>query len=393
LKKLLFKLRGFVISLLKAIIRRGKRAYFDYQQLRLFRRQDRMPNQMTAQAQFPQLSAEQKAEIDAYWKRFGIRISNYRWHQLYYGATGREDPRFLPHSLLASAVYPYYNDMEKAKVWADKNEFSRVLPNLSFPVTLAQKIHGRYYDAQRRSFGTALSRDFAEAVWESASARGLDAVILKRTSNTNSGRGVKKLPLTTVEALAEALSSSDDQDYIIQEPIRQHPFFAQFNESSVNILRINTWRSGEKFRVFAPCVRFGTPGFATDVAFIKGKEVFHVIAVRPDGRIDDCGYDLYGEKSPVIVQDRQVPCWEELLETVRKNHLMLDYFDFVAWDLTVDAEGKIVCIEYNLQEPGSIAYQYAHGPFAGDDTEELLAFLLEKKNRERLLPRRARLRT
>ena len=392
LRKLLRLPRRFLHSLLRALADLGKRGLSSLRRLRRFRRLEKAPDKTVAQAKLPALTREQKAAIDAYWAQFGIRIRNYRWFQLYYGITGREDPRFLPHSILTSAVYPYCNDMGRAKVWADKNEFSRFVPGLPFPETLGQRINGRYYDGQRRSFGTSLSPDFARAVWESASARGLDAIILKKTSDTNSGRGVKKIPLSTPEALEKELASCDSSDYIIQELIRQHPFFAQFNESSVNIVRINTWRSENEVHVFTPCVRFGAPGYATDVAFVNGKEIFHVVAIRPDGVIDDCSYDLYGEKTPVTVPDRRVPRWDEILETVKSGHLLLDYFDFVAWDMTVDSSGKIVCIEYNLQEPGSIAYQHACGPMAGEHTEELLAFLREKSNRKKYLPRRARLR-
>ena len=49
-------------------------------------------------------------------------------------------------------------------------------------------------------------------------------------------------------------------------------------------------------------------------------------------------------------------------------------------DVTVDADGQVVCIEYNIRAPGVIMYQFAHGPMAGDATDELLSFLKEEKN-------------
>ena len=35
----------------------------------------------------PELTTEEKREIDAYWKQYGIRFKNYDWFQWYYGFT------------------------------------------------------------------------------------------------------------------------------------------------------------------------------------------------------------------------------------------------------------------------------------------------------------------
>ena len=53
--------------------------------------------------------------------------------------------------------------------------------------------------------------------------------------------------------------------------------------------------------------------------------------------------------------------------------------------MTVDEEGQIICIEYNIRSPGTIVYQMADGPFAGEHTRELLQFLTQPQNRKKYL--------
>jgi hypothetical protein len=66
--------------------------------------------------------------------------------------------------------------------------------------------------------------------------------------------------------------------------------------------------------------------------------------------------------------------------------LELRYFDVVGWDVTVDSDSRVICIEYNIKYPGTIIYQFAHGPFAGEKTNEFLSFLTSEEN-TRFIPK------
>ncbi len=340
----------------------------------------------------PALSAEEIRDIDAFWKQFGIRLDNYRWHQMYYDITGIKDPRFIPQNLAKAALYPYYNDPSETIAWADKNYFQRFVPAVRFPQMLGQKIHGRCYDAEHRIYTEEELGAFGRAVFGCMTGAGPYSIVVKETTGTKQGAGVKKYSFASERELCGILEKHADRDnYIIQSAIRQHPFFAQFNASSVNIVRITTWRRGKDIVVFSPCVRFGVEGSCTDVAHINGEEIVQCIGISPDGRVKDEYVTLNGEKKPFPVEDRQVPHWNELVETVKKGHEYLEYFGIVAWDMTVDEEGQVVCIEYNLRAPGTVVYQMADGPFAGEYTEDFLRFLADRKNQKKYLPRRLRI--
>ena len=68
----------------------------------------------------------------------------------------------------------------------------------------------------------------------------------------------------------------------------------------------------------------------------------------------------------------------------------MGHFDIIGWDFTVTDDDKIVCIEYNVQRPGTVFYQYVNGPFFGEHTDKVLEFLKDKENQKKYIPKRLR---
>ncbi len=340
-----------------------------------------------AKHQVPPLSEKEKAEIDAYWSRFGVQLDNYDWHRMYYDVTGKKDPRFIPSGFGAAIIYPYYNDRSKTGCWEDKNYYQRFLPQLSFPVMLGQKINWRFYDKEHNCYLPNHLKAFCEKVYADLQETGTDTLIIKKTVNTAQGKGVSKYRLSSAQELVQIIEQYREcPSVLIQMVVKQHPFFSQFNESSVNIIRITTWRKGTDIKILAPCIRFGIPGSHTDIAFVEGHEVINAIGIQPDGRIMDYSVTLDGEKKPLSVEHPNVPNWEQIKAAVKEGHQHLEQFGIVAWDVTVDADGRVIIIEYNLTNPGMTVYQMIHGPFAGDDTDDFLQFLLYEYPRTEFLP-------
>lgn len=337
------------------------------------------------------LSQEEIRGIDSYWARFGVRLKDYRWHQMYYDFTGIRDPRFLPQNFANSVIYPYYNDRKITAAWLDKNYFERFVPVLRFPETFGQKIDGRYYDTEHRCYLPEDCADFCRAVFSRLDPP--ETVVIKKTTDTNQGKGVKLHSVSSVQELEEVLALYRSWDnLIIQRAIRQHPFFAQFNSSSVNIVRITTWRKGTEIVAAAPCIRFGIEGSVTDITRVNGREIMNAIGVKEDGTVMDQSFTLYGERRPFTGTLNKVPFWEDIVSLAKEGHRRLEHFGVVAWDMTVDENDRIICLEYNLNIPGTVVYQMAHGPFWGEQTDDFLAFLRDGENQKRYIPRKIRLR-
>lgn len=133
----------------------------------------------------PQLSEQDKLEIDAYWKQFGIKFSDYSWFQWYYGITNVHDPRFIPPAVHAYVICPYYNNENFFLAWKDKNLFERFLPEVHFPKAYLKRINGRYFDSKGNYLcGRDAICEYMLSTWQDAK------VIVKDTWDSGEGRGV-----------------------------------------------------------------------------------------------------------------------------------------------------------------------------------------------------------
>lgn len=322
----------------------------------------------------PKLSKEEKNEIDYFWKQYGIKFPDYSWYEMYYGVTGIHDPRFIPHPVLITICYPYYNSMVHGPGWDDKNVYEKLTTSCEFPYSLCHCINGNFYDHEWRFYS---KDDILQLSDKIIMDLGKDTdFICKETCNTSFGKGVKKVEINSIGGISNFLNQYKSKNFILQKRIAQHSFFNQFNPTSANIIRVISWRYEGIINILSASIRFGMKGSFTDVAFVNGKEIVNVVGIDNDGYVKDRFVSLDGNNSnPPQIREKKVPSWDKLLETVKKAHQDLLFFDFVAWDFMIDVKGDPICIEYNIHWPGSVLYQYAHGPLAGDYTNQFLDFL------------------
>ena len=214
-------------------------------------------------------------------------------------------------------------------------------------------------------------------------------VILKKSSNTAVGKGVKLYKLANRKDTLNMLIENFSFDFIVQERLVQHTIMNQLCSSSVNIIRIMTWRDNNgEIKVFPACIRHGIEGYFTDMAFIDGIEVGNIIAIDDKGRL---GGPLVGFNGRDIkehfMSGTHIPNWNIVIKQVKEGHRRIFFHDIVAWDIAIDVNGKPVCIEYNIKEPGTILYQFASGPYAAENTDNILSFLRNKENQQKYLPK------
>ena len=305
---------------------------------------------------------------------------------MYYHVTGIHSPRFLVNIFVHSVLYKYYNLQEDVHGWDDKNIYERLNKKVKFPTSLAHRINGRFYDSDYNVYDNtdeglaALSERIFEAL------RGDTSMIVKESKDSSAGKGVKLIKdISRAEDVKHLLRTNDSENYIIQKKLVQHPFFDQFCSSSVNIVRIMSWRDKNEVKLFPATIRYGVEGTETDISYKDGKEIANVVGVNEDGTINDKFMSFDGEaKTHPTITDKQIPNWQILKRAVEAAHQEMFHFDFIGWDFTIDENGEPICIEYNIYSPGTILYQYANGPLAGKYTEEFLAIL---KERQDLIPR------
>ena len=330
----------------------------------------------------PKLTSKEISDIDNYWGQYGIKLTDYNYHRMYYYVTGKHDVRFIPDNVAGLIIYPYYNDFVYENTWRDKNMFSRLLPDVPFPKIYGQCIRNRcFIDG---NYYTREDENFARILYEKI---GESTVIVKDTRNTGFGRGVKKYTILCMDDIAKLLNDwGKSENFVVQECIEQHNTLKFFNESSVNMIRVVSWRHDNEVDVLFGVVRAGIEGQITDISFIDGIELARLVGITEDGYFDDKMYDQDGKIVKTFNRKIKVPSWDKIKTIIKKNHLFIDNFDIVGWDFTIDKNENPICFEWNIQWPGTVFYQYVKGPLFGEKTDRILNFLKSEYNRDNYIP-------
>lgn len=373
IQKIYSKVKPYAVSL--------KKQYSFYQGVR-------EDNHFLSKHKSPELSVQEKKDIDDYWADYGVRFPDYRWFEMYYEVTGIRDPRFIPDTFARYVLYPFYNDVKTYEGWIDKNFFDKFLGKEHLPQTLCHKFNGLFYDADWNYYDRHNLSDLAELIAEKA---GGNSFVVKETKDSCAGEGVKIFDFSNSQDIIDFLLNDSRVEYIIQKTIIQHPFFSQFNKSSVNILRIISWKHDGIVDVLSVSVRFGIDGSFTDVAFVDGQEIVNVVGVDNKGKINNRWIGFGGNSKAISLGVKEIPNFSETLRVVREAHLKLQPFNLIGWDVTIDDKDNPIIIEYNVKRPGTILYQFANGPLAGNYTSSLLSFLQNKELNNYYLPKYYRL--
>lgn len=322
----------------------------------------------------PDLTAKERAQIRELWGPLGWRGRG-EWHAWYKHVSGKFDPRYVPSEVYATEILPRFSNLPLGKAWADKAYFDARFPGVRFPHTILRRIDGLFIGGEY------------EPVSELTAVRLLSAyekVFVKPSIDSGVGRGAMVWDISSVssDSLLSALRSYG-QNYVVQELIAQHPLLSALNDSSINVVRINSFRWREGVAPLNAIVRFGGKGSHTDFWFENGIEMVNIAQVHLDGRIDDAVYSAQGERSPIteygVDRGAIIPNFEKALAIVSRMHeRQLHHFDIVGFDVAFDGSGHPVIVEFNPSFPGITFPQYACGPMFGDRTEEVIVDIVSR---------------
>lgn len=138
----------------------------------------------------------------------------------------------------------------------------------------------------------------------------------------------------------------DGPSWMVEERIRQSAAMSQWNETSVNTIRVPSFLHDGNFTVIWTRMRTGKLGAIVDNAAAGGI----VVNVDPaTGIVTSDGIDEsyhHFERHPdcgLTFKGWQVPRWQELLETVEKLHKeVFGKHVYVAWDFALTDDGWVV---------------------------------------------------
>ena len=154
------------------------------------------------------------------------------------------------------------------------------------------------------------------------------------------GRGVKLLTATSKKEWHHLLS--DKQGWIIEECIQQVPVMAQWNPSSVNTIRMNTFCHKDSIQVFTAFIRTGRKGSFVDNGLQGG--LFASIdtvsgVIFTDGYDERCIAHAVHPDSSVPYKGTAIPRWDEAVALAKEMALAMPGMTYIGWDLALTTDG------------------------------------------------------
>ncbi len=147
--------------------------------------------------------------------------------------------------------------------------------------------------------------------------------------------------------------------FLLEAFIAQHPSVTALNPSTVNTVRIQTFRRGDRVLLAGGCIRCGGAGAFVD-NFHQGGVAYPLD--MDTGRVTGQGRQLTGRcylRHPSTGQYMpgfQVPFWEDVTAMVKKAAVTVPHIGYVGWDVAITPEGPEL-VEGNINYPDPIVVQ------------------------------------
>ncbi|MCP4151661.1 MAG: hypothetical protein GY757_28215 [bacterium] len=251
-----------------------------------------------------------------------------------------------------------------------------------FPHVILRNIGGVYCDHDYNYIGDV-------AVFLAAITG--EKLVVKPSIDTGSGKNVRFFTrkddayyCNDGEKLTlEYLTRSYGNNYLVQKYIRQHEYFNAFNKSSLNSIRVTTYRSvkTEEVTVLHANLRMGGEGSTVDNVNAGGAAVH----IHPDGQVSDFASDKYGKKTYTPPSNPElkfsdmgpVPQFEQMKQIAKEIAKNYFYFRMLGFDFCLRDNGQVQLIEINFGGLGTV-FQVDSGSLYGDLTDEVIEYCKNK---------------
>lgn len=319
------------------------------------------------------LTKEQKKEVDDFYlSMIGKKVPLY-CHEYFYSRTGVFSKDYIPKDFYTMELRPKANVYKFQQVYDDKNIYDIILAGEKVVHTILKNMNGYYYYE-----GNPVSENEAINLCQN-----MDEVIIKPSMEMQ-GNGVKLLNVKNGKTNVDDMSIGElfkqyNHNFLIQERVRQHKDIAALNPTSVNTMRILTYRSGMEVLIVYSVIRIGRSGQVIDNQCAGGIST----TINKDGKLGKAAFGGYCEDN-VFVTDTgikldgyQLPSYDKAIEFVKRLHMKLPYFNIIGWDVSIEESGEPILIEYNTN-PGLSQSAFCSG--MGENTERIIRELWPRRN-------------
>lgn len=225
----------------------------------------------------------------------------------------------------------------------------------AFPDVLSY-VNGVFFD---RDYRFVPKQDVADRLFKDH-----DRVVYK-VDNASRGRGVYAYSKDTFDVQAIPKLGNG----LFQGFIRQHDFFNQFTDGAVATIRMTTVCEDNGKTSLRGCnLRLGNPkethvqsATQTLVPIDLNTGALSETAYTPDWIALDAH-----PTSQIKFAGLSIPNFSNCLEQVLSLHRQVPYARCIGWDITVDHEGNMKCMEWNAEHNGVNFNEATQGPCFAD---------------------------
>lgn len=306
---------------------------------------------------------EEKRAMSPYFARFGFSVPMH-YAAYFSDVNGIVSDRYLSPDLCYFYVMPALNRDDFKIPLTDKGFYPVLFRGVRQPEIVVSRENGFYFDGD----GRAVSARDAVALCVRERGR----MIVKPAVGSSEGRGVQAFENPDDDECKRIFGGYDRcGGFVVQRFVRQHPAMAALNPTSLNTMRMFTYRSidgdvkcltGQNF------VRFGSRGECKDNISNGGGFVPLDETGAPRGVVYS-GLPLRTERFGE--PEFRVPGYAEALDFTRELHMRLPWFDSIGWDVAIGEDGKPVMVEFN-PDANLRSAQIAGGPMFGEFIDEVM---------------------
>lgn len=316
----------------------------------------------------PDKQAEGEDQYLSFWSQLDEKIEPYSYRLFsHYGGGGSY---VIPECLGISMIERYLNPRRYRDFYYDKNLFGQIYGNENVAETILARINKSCLLNADLESDKKLNKQMSKITESELSSylvvKGCDRVVLKPSVDSSSGVGVMLFREENgIFVSSDGKSRLDGgfleqygADFVIQRVLNQHPYMSQFCKTSVNTIRISTYRSvkDEEIIVNGAIMRIGASGSFVDNAHAGGRFVGINVA---DGSIHKTTLDQYGTKVNIwngidfSKFDFKIPDWDKIIEFAKKVACRNKHMRLLALDICLCENGIPKLVEVNV---GSFSY-------------------------------------
>ncbi len=289
---------------------------------------------------------------------------------------GKIDYNVVPTNIYYSYIEPTLNNIPFVTSLEDKSQLDWLYTQHA-PMVLLRNIHGNFYIN-----GDSVNNNQVDI---SGVLENVPKVVVKQAVESHGGRNIqvferkgsvyynKKGNSLTLDYLLSNFRSN----FVVQEYVRQHPFFAQFNPSSLNTLRVMTYRSvvDNQIRVLNVTLRVGAPGSIVDNRKFGG----YAIGVTPSGYLRDFGVNNKGGVAKVfngvkLNELKRIVGIDDIEQVAIESAKIHYHASVLGFDMSYTDDNKVKIIEVNTWDLGIDNIQQANGALFHQYTDEVIEF-------------------